>query len=111
MDDKIYLVKACFSYNIEMLQCKPIITTRAFNMAANNKAPTRKYMAGDIRHLINDAIQSELEILPSTLAQIKDPVQRLNFLTKLMPFVCAPIKQVAVLTARRETGEDKDLFE
>ena len=65
-----------------------------------------KYKAGDIRHLINKAIQDELINLPNTLSEIKDPVQRLNFLTKLMPFVCAPIKQVGVLTARREIGED-----
>ena len=78
-------------------------------MTAANKTPTNKYMAGDIRHLINKAIQDELVNLPSTLAEIKDPVQRLNFLTKLMPFVCAPIKQVGVITARRETGED-DIF-
>jgi len=65
-----------------------------------------KYMSGDIRHLINNAIQNELINLPTTLAEIKDPVQRLNFLTKLMPFVCAPIKQVGVITARGEVGED-----
>ena len=69
-----------------------------------------KYMSGDIRHLINDAIQHELTNLPATLAAIKDPIQRLNFLTKLMPFVCAPIKQVGVMTVRRETGEYKYLF-
>lgn len=63
-------------------------------------------MSGDIRHSINQAIQSELTNLPATLAEIKDPAQRLNFLTKLMPFVCAPIKQVGVITARREIGED-----
>jgi hypothetical protein len=78
-------------------------------MPADNKAPTSKYMSGDIRHLINQAIQSELANLPATLAEIKDPIQRLNFLTKLMPFVCAPIKQVGVMTARREIGED-DIF-
>jgi hypothetical protein len=82
----------------------------SFIMTVANKAPTSKYMSGDIRHLINNAIQDELANLPSTLAEIKDPIQRLNFLTKLMPFVCAPIKQVGVITARRETGEDKDLF-
>jgi hypothetical protein len=75
-------------------------------MTAANKTPTNKYMAGDIRHLINQAIQSELTNLPATLAEIKAPIQRLNFLTKLMPFVCTPIKQVGVMTARRETGED-----
>jgi hypothetical protein len=79
-------------------------------MTTNNQTPISKYMAGDIRHLINDAIQNELTNLPNTLAEIKDPVQRLNFLTKFMPFVCAPIKQVGVMIARRETGEDKDLF-
>ena len=77
-----------------------------FYMATTNKAPTSKYMSADIRHLINDAIQSELANLPATLAEIKDPIQRLNFLTKFMPFVCAPIKQVGVITARREAGED-----
>lgn len=69
-----------------------------------------KYMAGDIRLSINEAIQSELKNLPTTLSEIKDPIQKLNFLTKLLPFVCAPIKQVGVSTARRETGEDKDIF-
>jgi hypothetical protein len=75
-------------------------------MKTANKTPTSKYMSGDIRHLINDAIQNELVNLPTTLAEIKHPVQRLNFLTKFMPFVCAPIKQVGVITARREIGED-----
>jgi hypothetical protein len=71
---------------------------------------SNQYMAGDIRNLINTAIQKELENLPDTLAKIQDPIQRLTFLTKLMPFVCAPIKQVGVITARRETGEDKGSF-
>ena len=77
-----------------------------FIMAESSNTSTSKYMSGDIRHLINDAIQNELANLPNTLSEIKDPIQRLNFLTKLMPFVCAPIKQVGVMTARRETGED-----
>jgi hypothetical protein len=67
---------------------------------------SRRLLSGDIRHLINQAIQNELTNLPATLSEIKDPIQRLNFLTKLMPFVCAPIKQVSVMTARREAGED-----
>jgi hypothetical protein len=75
-------------------------------MATTKKEQTSKYMAGDIRHSINQAIQAELANLPATLAEIKDPVQRLSFLTKLMPFVCAPIKQVGIITARREIGED-----
>jgi hypothetical protein len=75
----------------------------------NNEAPKSKYMSGNIRHQINHAIQHELTNLPTTLSEIKDPIQRLNFLTKFMPFVCAPIKQVGVSTARNETGEN-DMF-
>jgi hypothetical protein len=71
-------------------------------MTETNKAPTSKDMSGDIRHSINNAIKGELANLPSTLAEIKAPVQRLNFLTKFIPFVCAPIKQVGVIIARRE---------
>jgi hypothetical protein len=78
-------------------------------VAIKNEAPISKYMSGNIRHLINDAIQNELVNLPATLAAIKDPVQKLNFLTKLMPFVCAPIMQVGAITARNETGEN-DMF-
>lgn len=90
-----------------MIDCKLIVTNKIeLHMTTNSKSPASKYIAGDIRHLINDAIQNELVNLPTTLAEIKDPVQRLSFLTKLMPFVCAPIKQVGVITARRETGED-----
>jgi hypothetical protein len=75
-------------------------------VATNDEASKSKYMSGNVRHLINQAIQHELANLPATLSEIKDPIQRLNFLTKFMPFVCAPIKQVGVSTARREVGED-----
>lgn len=64
------------------------------------------FKSGDIRESVNTAIQTELENLSSTLAEIKNPAKRLDLLLKFMPFVCAPIKQVGHLTARRETGED-----
>ena len=69
-----------------------------------------KYVSGDIRSLISSAIETELKNLPVTLSEIDDPIKRIELLTKLMPFVCAPVKPVTVNTARLETGEDKDLF-
>ncbi|MFT6988018.1 MAG: hypothetical protein ACJAT7_003884 [Psychromonas sp.] len=78
-------------------------------MTTTNKEASSKYMSGDIRHLVNRAIQYELANLPATLVEIKYPVQKLNFLTKLMLFVCAPIKQVGVSTVRGETDE-VDMF-
>ena len=38
-----------------------------FNVTTNNEAPNSKYMSGNIRHLINDAIQNELVNLPATV--------------------------------------------
>ena len=78
-------------------------------MTVINEEHKSKYMAGNIRHLINTALQNELVNLPNTLAEIKDPIKRLELLTKLMPFVCAPIKQVCISTVRIETGEN-DMF-
>ena len=51
-----------------------------------------------------------MKSLPDTLAGIDDPVKRVELLTKLMPFVCSPVKPVHVNIARIESGEDKDLF-
>lgn len=72
-------------------------------------AKKQNYKSGEIRESVNSAIQVELNNLSSTLSEIQDPAKRLELLLKFMPFVCAPIKQVGHLTARRETGED-DLF-
>ena len=69
-----------------------------------------KYKAGNIRNSISAAIEAELKNLPDTLKEIDDPVKRIELLTKLMPFVCSPVKPVPVNIARLETGEDKDLF-
>lgn len=43
-------------------------------MVATKKVPTSIYMAGDIRYLINDAIQNEFVNLTVTLEEIKGPV-------------------------------------
>tara|TARA_R110000824_G_scaffold391527_3_gene589376 strand:- start:40 stop:267 length:228 start_codon:yes stop_codon:yes gene_type:complete len=72
--------------------------------------PNNKYVSGDIRNLISSAIETELKNLPATLAEVKDPIKRVELLTKLMPFVCSPVKPVSVNVARIESGEDKDLF-
>ncbi len=69
-----------------------------------------KYISGDIRNLISAAIQNELVNLPVTLAEIDDPIKRIELLTKLMPFVCSAVKPVSVNVARIESGEDKILF-
>jgi hypothetical protein len=78
-------------------------------MAATIPEPPFKYMSGNVRHQINQAIQQELAKLPQTIATIEDPVKRLEFLIKFMPYVCSPIKHAEVSTAREEVGEN-DIF-
>lgn len=78
-------------------------------MATNNQEQISKYNSGDIRRLISQGIQHELVNLPITLSELKHPIHKLNFLTKFLPYVCSPIKQVEAMEARIETGED-DLF-
>jgi len=52
-----------------------------------NKLPEyNKPLVGDIRDTLKDLIREELEQLPETLKEL-DPVQRLNILCKLMPYV------------------------
>lgn len=52
-----------------------------------NKLPEyNKPLVGDIRDALKDLIREELEQLPETLKEL-DPVQRLNILCKLMPYV------------------------
>jgi hypothetical protein len=47
-------------------------------MAATIPEPPFKYMSGNVRHQINQAIQQELAKLPQTIAAIEDPVKRLE---------------------------------
>ncbi len=69
-----------------------------------------KYVSGGIRNLISSAVETELKVLPVTLADIDDPIKRIELLIKLMPFVCSPVKPVGASVARIETGEEKTLF-
>ena len=59
-----------------------------------NKLPEyNKPLVGNIRDTLKDLIQEELEQLPETLKEL-DPVQRLNILCKLMPYVLPKTESV-----------------
>lgn len=47
----------------------------------------------NLRGTLKDLMQKELEALPETLKEL-DPLQRLNILCKLMPFVLPKIESV-----------------
>lgn len=59
-----------------------------------NKLPEyNKPLIGNIRDTLKDLMQKELEQLPETLKEL-DPVQRLNILCKLMPYVLPKTESV-----------------
>jgi hypothetical protein len=78
-------------------------------VTTKTEAAKSKFISGNVRHQINQALQQELAKLPQTIAAIEDPVKRLELMIKLMPYVCSPIKQAEVSTAREEVGEN-DIF-
>jgi hypothetical protein len=65
-----------------------------YNNELKNKQPEyNKPLIGSIRDTLKELMQKELEQLPDTLKEL-DPVQRLNILCKLMPYVLPKTESV-----------------
>lgn len=65
-----------------------------YNNELKNKVPEyNKPLTGNIRETLKDLMQKELEQLPETLKEL-DPVQKLNVLCKLMPYVLPKTESV-----------------
>jgi hypothetical protein len=61
-----------------------------------------KPLTGNIRDTLKEMMQNEIEILPCTLKEL-DPVQRLNILCKLIPYVLPKVESVT-----HKLGEPKN---
>jgi hypothetical protein len=95
-EQKVYLLEGVFEYlnstdfdgwysnEIQDLMKSQIAV---YNNELKNKLPEyNKPLTGNIRDTLKELMQKELEQLPGTLNKL-DPVQRLNILCKLMPYV------------------------
>ena len=102
-EQKVYLLEGIFDYldhtdfdgwysnEIQDLMKSQIAV---YNNELKNKLPEyNKPLTGNIRDTIKDLMQKELEQLPETLKEL-DPVQRLNILCKLMPYVLPKTESV-----------------
>lgn len=102
-EQKVYLLESVFKYldctdfddwyssEIQDLM-KSQITV--YNNELKNKLPEyNKPLTGNIRDTLKDLMQKELEQLPETLKEL-DPMQRLNILCKLMPYVLPKTESV-----------------
>lgn len=61
--------------------------------AEKPKVEYNKPLTGNIRETLKEMMQKELEQLPETLKEL-DPVQRLNILCKLIPYVLPKVESV-----------------
>lgn len=102
-EQKVYLLEGVFEYldctefdgwysnEIQDLMKSQI---SVYNNELKNKLPEyNKTLTGNIRDTLKDLMQKELEQLPETLKEL-DPVQRLNVLCKLMPYVLPKTESV-----------------
>jgi hypothetical protein len=118
-EQKVYLLEGVFEYldrtdfdgwhssEIQDLM-KSQITV--YNNELKNKLPEyNKPLTGNIRDTLKDLMRKELEQLPETLKEL-DPVQRLNVLCKLMPYVLPKTESVKHTLGEPETPK-KNWFE
>lgn len=68
-------------------------TARLKDEIKNQKPEYNKPMVGGIRDKLKELMQKELEQLPNTLKDL-EPVQRLNILCKLIPYVLPKVEAV-----------------
>ena len=113
-EQKVYLLEGVFEYldrtefdgwyssEIQDLMKSQIAV---YNNELKNKLPEyNKPLTGNIRDTLKDLMQKELEQLPETLKEL-DPVQRLNILCKLMPYVLPKTESVKHTLGEPETGK------
>lgn len=102
-EQKVYLLEGVFEYldctefegwysdEIQELMQSQILV---YNNELKNKLPEyNKPLTGSIRDTLKELMQKELDHLPETLKEL-DPVQRLNILCKLMPYVLPKTESV-----------------
>lgn len=102
-EQKVYLLEGVYEYldctefegwysnEIQDLMKSQI---SVYNNELKNRVPEHnKPLTGNIRDTLKELMQNELEQLPETLKGL-DPVQRLNILCKLMPYVLPKTESV-----------------
>ena len=96
--------------NMDATEIKDLLKSQTERL--KNDMPKVEYnkpLTGNIRETLKEMMQKELEQLPETLKEL-DPVQRLNILCKLMPYVLPKTESVKHTLGEPETPK-KNWFE
>jgi len=80
--------------NIDTTEIEEILKSQTERLKNDKpKVDYNKPLTGNIRDTLKGMMQKEIESLPDTLAEL-EPVQRLNILCKLIPFVLPKVESV-----------------
>jgi len=106
-----YLSRTDFSdENLNFDEIEPLLKsqTERLKVEVNKQLEYNKPLVGSIRDTLKELMQKELEQLPETLKDL-EPVQRLNVLCKLIPYVLPKVEAVHSEKGEPET-ENKTTF-
>lgn len=106
-----YLSRTDFSdENLNFDAIEPLLKsqTERLKVEVNKQREHNKPLVGSIRDTLKELMQKELEQLPETLKDL-EPVQRLNVLCKLIPYVLPKVEAVHSEKGEPET-ENKTTF-
>ena len=80
--------------NIDTTEIKDILKSQTERLKNDKpKVEYNKPLTGNIRDTLKEMMQKEIESLPDTLKEL-EPVQRLNILCKLIPYVLPKVESV-----------------
>ena len=80
--------------NIDTTEIKEILKSQTERLKNDKpKVEYNKPLTGNIRDTLKEMMQKEIESLPDTLKEL-EPVQRLNILCKLIPYVLPKVESV-----------------
>ena len=114
---KLFVYKWVYKYlknteyeEIDTTEIKDLLKSYIEKLKAEKpKVEYNKPLTGNIRETLKDLMQKELEQLPDTLKEL-EPVQRLNILCKLIPYVLPKVESVN-LTQGEPEPPNKNWFE
>jgi hypothetical protein len=91
---------------IDLSEIKDLLKSQTERLK-NDKPPVEynKPLTGNIRDTLKELMQKELELLPDTLKEL-EPVQRLNILCKLIPYVLPKVESVTHKLGEPENEKD-----
>ncbi len=96
--------------NIDTTEIKEILKSQTERLKNDKpKVEYNKPLTGNIRDTLKEMMQKEIESLPDTLKEL-EPVQRLNILCKLIPYVLPKVESVTHTQGEPENETENNGF-